>query len=177
MNLLEALSLALLAALAGCSKPEPVIVLDGAWDVESARNACAGASDWFQENSALIARFGCERFISCQPMTVIVNACRRDPDQQVQEFEAELAAEFAAAAECASVHLVNLASPNERNMTASDAMKRQHWNLGLDFSPGAPKQQWTMTNSGDQSSFTQGEGDPHEMAVGTCTVIRQAGAG
>ena len=167
------LAFALLAALTGCGKPQPAIVLDSGWDAESAQRACEGASDWFRQNAVLITRVGCERFISCQPMTVLVNACSRDPIQQVRDFEAELAKQLAATPECRSLPLIIPANPGA-NQAASDAMKRQHWSLGLDFSPGAQKQQWTMTNSADQMSFAQGEGDPQEIAVEVCTLARLA---
>ena len=167
-----ALAFALAAALAGCGKPEPVIVLDSAWDAESAKSACEGARDWFRENAVFISRFGCERFVSCRPMSVIVNACVRDPVAQVREFEAELATQLAATPDCRSVRLINPAIAQGRSQAATEALKGKHWSLGLDFSPGAQKQQWTMTNTADQGSFTQGEGDAPEIAARICTLIR-----
>ena len=53
-------------------------------------------------------------------------------------------------------------------------MKGKHWSLGLDFSPGAQRQQWTMTHTADQGAFTQGEGDAPEIAARICTLIRAA---
>ena len=177
MKRFGAVSLALVTALAGCGKPEPVVVLDSEWNVDSAIGACTGANRWHQENAWLISRFRCEKFISCQSMTAIVNACLRDPVQQVREFEAELAAQFAATSECGSIHLINPTTSHEKNKAASDALKRPHWSLGLDFSPGAEKQQWTMIHSVDQIPIAQGEGDPHEIAMKACAAVRQTGAG
>ena len=157
--------------------PEPVLVLDSAWDVDAAKSACAAASDWFRENAGLVARYGCERFLSCQPMTVIADACARDPVREVREFEVALAAQFAATPECATVRLVDLAGPREAGKAAAAAMRHPHWSLGLDFSPGARAQQWTMSNSADRASYAQGEGDPHDIAAQACAAIRAAGAG
>jgi hypothetical protein len=122
----------------------------------------------------MISRFGCERLISCRPMTVIADACRRDPVQQVREFEAALAAQFARSSECTSVRLVDLASPRGKDGAASDAVRGPHWSLGLDFSPGARRQHWTMFHTGDPSLFAQGEGEPGEIAAQACAAAHQA---
>ena len=108
-------------------------------------------------------------------MKVVVDACLRDPDQQVREFESELANQLAATPECKSIRLINHSDPDAANRIGAGTM-RKHWSLGLDFSPGAPKQQWTMMNSTDQVSLAQGEGDPHEIATRICEALRQPGA-
>jgi hypothetical protein len=109
-------------------------------------------------------------------MMVVVNACMSDPVQQVREFEADLAAQFARASECKSVRLINLASTNDSRKAGSGAVDKLHWSLGVDFSPGAQKQQWTMMHTPDQNAFTQGEGDPGEIAAKVCAIVRQEGA-
>jgi hypothetical protein len=170
------LAFAWVIAVAGCSKPEPVVVLDGRWSADVAQGACTEASTWYLRNAALISRYGCERIISCRALLAVANACARDPVQQVREFEAELAAAFAGNAECNAVRFVSSATPPEGSKAASLPAGRPYWSLGLDFSPGATKQQWSMVQSADQTAFVSGEGDPGEIAGRVCAIVRREDA-
>jgi hypothetical protein len=170
------LAFAWVIAVAGCSKPEPVVVLDGRWSADVAQGACTDANTWYQRNTALISRYGCERIVSCRSLMAVVNACVRDPVQQVREFESALASAFAGNAACTAVRFVNSTSSPDGSKAASDPVGRQYWSLGLDFSPGATKQQWSMLHSPDQTAFVAGEGDPGEIAGRVCAIVRQEDA-
>ena len=99
-----------------------------------------------------------------------------DPVQDVRMFEYNLATEFASNPDCSSVQFVHFMSPDEKNKAASDALQEQHWMLMLDYNPGVQKQHWSMVRSADRSAFTQGEGDPKEIARKACAIVKQRGA-
>ena len=98
-----------------------------------------------------------------------------DPVQDVRRFENDLATEFASNAECRSVQFVHFSDPKENSKVASNAMQKQHYNLSLDFSPGARKQQWKMLSSSN-GAFTQGEGGPQEIVKKVCFIVNEQGA-
>jgi hypothetical protein len=158
------------------SKPKPFVVLDGWWNADFAKETCARANNWRGENAALISQVGCDKVTSCREMAVIVEACMHDPVQQVREFEAELTTQFAADAECSSVQLVYFKSPDEKNKAVLDTSLKERWNLGLNFSPGSRKQQWSIVHSPDHSASMQGKDEPIEIARKVCTIVRQRGA-
>ena len=166
----------LLVVLVGCSKPAPVVVLDGWWSADFAKETCLRANEWHRENAALISKVGCDKITSCREMMPVVEACVLDPVQDVRRFENDLATEFASNAECRSVQFVHFSDPNESRKVASDAMQKQHYSLSLDFSPGARRQQWKMLSSPNRSAFTQGEGSPQEIAKKVCFIVKEQGA-
>jgi len=172
------LALALWIALAGCSEPErgSVVALDHAWNVDFARNACTEAAAWHKENAGMISRFGCERLVSCKPMTTVAKACQRDPELQVREFEAALGAQFAQMEPCRSIRLVDAAGAQEKGKAARQAKQKEYWNLSVDFYPGALKQEWTMIHAAEQVSVINGEGEPGEIAVDVCAAVRASSA-
>ena len=169
-------SFALMAALGGCNKPTPVVVLDGWWNADYAKNRCESAKAWQRENAEFISQFGCEKVTSCPDMMPIVEACVLDPVQDVRMFEDKLATEFAANPDCSAVQFIRFTSPDEKSKAASDALQEQHWMLMLDYSPGAQKQYWSMVRSADRSAFTQGEGGPDEIVRKVCAIVSQRGA-
>src|SRR5450755_264609 len=172
----EMLAFSLSLALAGCGEPTPVVVLDGWWNADFARETCRHAKEWSRENAALIGQAGCERVASCREMLPIVEACAVDPVQDVRRFENDLATEFASSAECHSVHLVHFGDPKESSRAASDAMQKAYYSLSLDFKPGARKQQWRMLSPPTRTAFTQGEGTPPEIAGKVCFIVKEQGA-
>jgi hypothetical protein len=169
------LSLLLIVVLVGCGKPTPVVVLNGWWNVDYAKNGCESANKWHQENAALISQVGCDQVASCRELMPIVEACALGVVEDVRRFENDLTTEFAANAECRSVQFVYFSGPDNTNKMVSDAMKKQHYLLMLYYKPGARKQQWSMKRS-DQSDLTQGEGNPEEIAKKVCSIAKEQGA-
>ena len=169
------LSFLLIVVLVGCSKPTPVVVLDGWWNVDYAKNACESANKWHQENAALISQVGCDQVASCRELMPIVEACALGVVEDVRRFENDLTTEFAANAECRSVQFVYFSGPDNTSKMVSDAMKKQHYLLMLYYKPGARKQQWSMKRS-DQSDLTQGEDNPEEIAKKVCSIAKEQGA-
>lgn len=172
---LLALSFLLVTAMLGCSKEPPVVVLDGWWNVDYAKNACQSAKAWYQENVKYITQLGCERITSCQEIMPTVEACGIDPSQDVRSFEDILAAEFASNSDCNSVQFVHFKSPNEVNKATSEAMKKKYWSLMLDYRPGSKNQHWSLVRL-EPSAFTQGEGGPKEIAKKVCSIVKEQGA-
>lgn len=170
------LSFLLIVVLVGCDKPKPVVVLDGWWDVDYAKQWCSQANHWHQENAALVAQVGCDKVTSCPEMMTIADACTPDPIQEVRKFENDLATEFASSEECRFVQFVYFSDPKGSSKAASDAMQKLHYSLSLDFIPGARKQQWKMLSSPNISAFTQGEGSPQEIAKKVCFIVKERGA-
>jgi hypothetical protein len=176
MKQLRTLSFLVVVVLVGCDKPQPVIVLDGWWNADYAKDICERAQAWHRENAALISQFGCDKVTSCPEMMPRVEACVHDPVQEVRTFEDKLATEFAANPDCSSVQFVHFESPGDKSKSASDALQKQHWFVGLDYIPGAWRQQWWMERSPDHSAHTQGEGNPNEIARKICAIVNQRGA-
>jgi hypothetical protein len=170
------LPLLLIVALVGCNKPKPVVVLDGWWNADYAKEACRHANEWHRENAALISEVGCDKAASCREMMPVVEACVLDPVQGVRIFEDELETAFASDSKCGSVQLVRFRNPDEKSKVASDVLQKQHWMLMLDYTPGARKQQWRMIRSPDHSANHQGMGSPDEIAGKVCTIVSQRGA-
>jgi hypothetical protein len=170
------LSLTLCLVLVGCNKPTgPVVVLDGWWTADYAKEVCRSAGAWYKDNVAYISQFGCERITACPEMMITVKACASDPVQDARRFENDLVTQFAANAECSAVQFVNFRNPDENDPAVSNAMKGPYWFLILDYKPGAPKQQWTMQRNPGFTS-TQGAGNPKEIAKRACFIANEQGA-
>jgi hypothetical protein len=171
------LSLLLIVALVGCNKPKPVVVLDGWWNADYAKETCRHANEWYRENTKFISEVGCDKTTSCREMMPIVEACALDPVQDVRIFEEKLATAFASNPECESVQVVLFKNPYEGSKVASDALHEKHnWVLGLDYNPGARKQKWWMERPPYHGAQPQGEGTPDEIAKKVCTIVSQRGA-
>ena len=169
------LSFLLIVVLAGCSKPTPAVVLDGRWDVDYVKKVCVNVNKWHQENAALISQVGCARVTSCRELMSIVGACAFGAVEDMRWFETDLATQFAANAECRSVQFVYFSGPDDTSKAVSDAMKKEHYFLRLDYRPAARKQPWSMKRS-DRSALTQGEGTPEEIAKKVCSIAKKRGA-
>lgn len=168
--------LAVLATCVSCSKPKPTVVLDRWWSTDFAKETCRQANNWHRENAEFIARFGCPSVTACPEMMPRVEACALDPTPEVLGFETELATQLAADSRCSAVRFVIFNGPDDSDKVASDAMRGPHWGLLLDFEPGAQKQQWKMIRNPDLNAFTQGVGDPKEIATTVCAVVKERGA-
>jgi hypothetical protein len=155
---LAALLLSLLA-LAGCGRPNEVVVLDGWWSADFARSMCESVK---QSPEA----FSTSNF----------DACVLDPTPDVRRFEIDLATQFAANSECSSIEFVSFTDPRQANRKASEAVGKQHWSLSLNYLPGATKQPWSMIHAPEMSTFTQGEGDPEAIAKKVCSIVKGRGA-
>ena len=166
----------LVVIFAACGKPSPVVVLDGWWNTDFAKEACRSANVWHRENAALISQVGCDKVTACPETMPVVEACVLDPVQDVRTFENDLATEFASNAECRSVQFVYFSDPKSSSKASSDAMAKPHYSLSLDFTPGARRQQWKMISSPKSGSFTQGEGNAEEIAKKVCFIVKEQGA-
>lgn len=164
------------AVLASCAKAPPTVVLDSWWNTDYAKNTCSAATSWYNQNAALISKVGCSSVTSCKDMMPRVNACRFDNTGGVHDFETSLATAFAANPKCSGVSFVKFAGPQHATSAASEASKRQHWSLMLDFTPGAAKQDWSLVRLGKQESFAKGTGGAEEIAQKVCAITRNVGA-
>jgi len=90
MKQTASLVFALSSTAAGCSKPKPVVVLDGWWNADFAKNSCVQTNHWQRENADIIARVGCAAVTACPEMMRRFEGCAGDPVQEVREFETEL---------------------------------------------------------------------------------------
>jgi hypothetical protein len=169
-------SIVLLLALAtaGCTKPELVVVLDGWWNADFAKNSCTQAKKWYEENAALITQFGCAKIVACPEMMRRFEACIVDPVQEVRQFEIELATQFAADPHCNGVRFVSFKGPTD-NPKADEAMQGPYFMLGLDFEPGALEQHWWMVKMPDRT-ITQGLGNPKDILDAVCSIVKERGA-
>ena len=161
---------------ASCGKPKPTIVLDGWWNVDYAKTACAQANQWNRDNAALISQVGCSSVAACSEMMPMVEACASDPSPQVLEFQTELATELASDLACSGVRFVTFEGPGKADKALADLMQGPHWGLLLDFKPGARQQSWSMLRSPGLNAFTKGAGNPKEIATKVCAVVRERGA-
>ena len=165
--------LSLLSIVIGCDKPNPVVVLDDWWDVDYAKNVCAAAISWNQENAKLVADAGCDSVTACPEMTPRVEACKVDPVGNLNAFEMELETQFAANPLCKGIQFARFAGPGENNSTVSQATQNEHWFLSLNYVPGAHRQPWAMIKS---LAVTTGEGDAKEIAESVCSIATERGA-
>ena len=139
--------LSFVVAVAGCGKPQPLIVLDSWWDIDYAKQLCKGR-----------------------------NPCFPDPVQGVRDFETELATQFAAQTTCHLVQFVRFNGPDNADKTAIDATNKEHWSLSLNFMPGTPKQQWQMDQSANKAIVMHGAGTPSDIAKEVCSIVNGHGA-
>jgi hypothetical protein len=176
MKQLASLVLGVSVAVAGCTKAKPVVIPDGWWSADFAKETCTQANEWHRENAPLIAQVGCSAVTACPEMIRRVEACATDVVQSVREFETELATQLAADPACSTVSFARFNGPDDADQAAADAMQGPHWSLMLFFEPGAARQSWSMLRSPDQNAFTKGEGDPKEIARTVCSIIKERGA-
>jgi hypothetical protein len=130
----------------GCTRKEPVVVVDDWWNVDYAKNGCA------------------MRAVTEEP-------CVGDPVAEVRRFEAQLGAIFASDPSC---HGVVVASYEGPHSARSKAASIADWQLMLDFILGEASQSWSMIRFVD-SSYNTGNGNPKEIAHSICVVVKQAG--
>lgn len=134
--------LSFIVVVAGCSKPQPLIVLDSWWDIDYAKQLCNGR-----------------------------NPCFPDPVQGVRDFETELATQFSAQTICHSVQFIRFYGPENADKAAIDATNKEHWSLSLNFIPGTSKQQWQMVQSAKKAFVMHGAGTPNDIAKEVCSIV------
>jgi hypothetical protein len=164
MKRLVALPLLLVVALAGCSKPKPVVVLDSWWNASNAKKICDTSKQWMQVSQGLIAQKGCAEVKSCPEMTVRSNACATSPTGGLEDFEAKLSAQLAA---CSGIKFMQFRDPNQQREATADAA--QQWQLMIQFEPGAASQAWTL--SGPSSEYARAVGAPEDVATQVCRIV------
>jgi hypothetical protein len=139
------LILAVLPPSVGCTRKEPVVVVDDRWNVDSAKNGCS------------------MRAITEEP-------CVGDPVAEVRSFEAQLGTFVASDPSCQGVVLADYKS---RDSTPARAASIADWQLTLDFISGEASQSWSMIRHLD-SSYNTGNGNPGEIAHTICAVVKEA---
>lgn len=164
------------AILTGCAKAPPTVVLDSWWNTDYAKSVCRTATDWYKQNAALISQVGCSTVTSCKDMMPQVNACMFDSTGGVHDFEISLSTAFAADPACSKVSFVVFSGPQHVTSAESEALKRSHWSLMLDFTPGAKQQDWSLVRLGKQHSFAKGNGHIAEIARQVCAIARNVSA-
>jgi hypothetical protein len=154
MKTLRLLPLLMLLLSLGCQKKEStIIVLDGWWNVDYAKNGCQMSG-------------GCV-----------------DPTYEVHDFESQIASHVASDATCQGVQFVRLNNPKDNDPAVAKAMALPHWFLMLNYNVGERKQSWNMHRSGDKKkypefgagAFTAGEGNPKEIAHTVCSIVTGKG--
>jgi hypothetical protein len=159
--------------LTACSKPRPVVVLDGWWNVDYAKEACRSARTWVTNNATAVAQVGCDRYVSCREMTRRNDACVPDNTGGVREFQVALGTQVATLAQCHDIRFIHFDSPTGTSNTSSDALRGAHWALTLDFVPGATKQPWTLI--GPAMEKTAGEDTVAQIAAKVCAIAEHRG--
>lgn len=153
---------------------KPIVIYDGWWAVDYAKDSCSSAMAYEKENKALIAQLGCAAITSCPEMTPRVDACRFDPTGGLGSFQIRLSSQFASDSSCIGVQYGYYAGPGvQSSKELVEADSQPHWGLIVDFIPGAAKQPWNMIHG---STMHEGEGTPREIAAKVCAIARGNGA-
>jgi len=132
-------------ALFGCSKPEPVVVLDSWWSVDMAKQSCARLAPQDADGCVL----------------------------DMRAFEREVIAQFAATKECAAVSLLVSYGPTDKEQSTIPALPDTFWKLSLDYVPDARKQHWTMIGSPGPDTIHEGAESSARIAKAVCIIVNQ----
>ena len=148
---MKAIALSLLCIFAfssGCTRREPIVVLDDWWNVDFAKNGCemrAGSND----------------------------PCIGDPVMEVHDFESQLRTFFASDPLCHGVVLAGFGPTQAASRAASEAdTSKEDWQLMLGFRVGESSQSWTLVHHAQAST---GQGPPKDTVHAVCAVVKQTG--
>lgn len=167
MKRLVALSLLAIVALAGCSKPKPVVVLDSWWSAGAAKRICESAKTWVETNKAGIAQIGCDKVKACPDMMARAQACSASPTGGLEAFEAKIADQLT---KCAGIQFVQFRYPgDQQGRTGQDIPQ---WQLMIEYDPIQTAQVYTLT--GPASQYVRASATADDIAAQVC---RAAGAG
>jgi hypothetical protein len=144
---MKTMVLLLAMTLAGCSKPQQVIVLDSWWNIDYAKQWCKGKA-----------------------------VCLPDPVSGVKDFERELKTQFAAQEACKVIKFVQYDGPQDASANASYAASKEHWNLSINYNLDQTKQMWQILNSTLKSDVFQGEDVPAQAAITICNIVNKKGS-
>jgi hypothetical protein len=169
------LSMLFAALLSDCGRSKAVVVLDDWRSRKYTKERCSEALQWLKDNAESIQEWGCESVTPCQDLTALTSNCSGVPEQQVRDFEAELATEFSSDPTCHDVTLLTLNDPKENNTAATRALGQPHWLLALEFIPGAKQQAWNLMRSPD-FSYMKGVGRSEEIVRKVCAIATNRGA-
>ena len=179
MRFLEICVLALmsLAVMLPGARAEPLnlIVIDEGKDLLSALGQCERARDWegYPNNSALLEK-GCGSDGYCLYFKMVLHGCKFG---DIGKFQKELTAQFLTQPNCKGVRIAQLGYDNPEKL---DWMKKPHWTLNVDITPGETKHVWHMKPSDYEmrvsSSPPQGEGTAVEIVADVCAIAAQRGA-
>jgi hypothetical protein len=141
--------------------PSTVVILDGWWLTDYAKNACDYA----------------ERYARAFPTGgdyTVTDACRlHDPQGQVSEFGMSIRSEFVSSPACAGLTFGWFVSPNDTNPQIAAAM-RAHWVLIVSFMPGLAKHDWTLSRPDDGLPI-QGKDTARDIVRKVCTTVTGSG--
>jgi hypothetical protein len=144
-----------------------MILLDGWWMADYAKGWCE------QLNS--LPRAGDVALTASQ------SACAVDPIPEERDFEDRLAARFAVDPQCSGAAFIIWGGPEDKRQGAVEAMQQRHWQLIIDFKPGAAKHSWSIKESASDGGLgngaqTSGEGDATAIANMACAIVTKRGA-
>jgi hypothetical protein len=118
-------SLFLIVILTGCSsETQPIVILDGWWTPDFAKEACRIADP----------RFNGSEYVN------VVEACKFDAAEQARDFEMVIASQFAVDPLCKGVAFAKFSGPSDSN----PLFQKAHWTLILDYQPGYRNQHWSV---------------------------------
>jgi len=161
-----------------CAKAEEIIIiLDEGWSVDYAKGLCSEARYWKNSIGDGLRAVRCEENANCTLYSPILNACgENDVAREVHSYDDEVASRMAGHPQCAGFSIVQYGGPKaSAGEAVSVAMKKPHWTLSFDYSPGAKTQKWDMIHS-ITSAYVKGEGDPKETATNVCVAATGRGA-
>ena len=156
---------------------EKILVIDGWWDIDFAKNTCADANRILNEDKEIIKQSGCENVTACPELTKRSEACLLDNTGGIRDFESNLMTELASNPNCKSVHVIYFVGPAAGDNKEYDKVLDEfHYQLSLNFIPSEPSQEWQMTSSPKLTSYTKGTGTPQEIANKVCPIVIGTGA-
>ncbi len=162
-------------ALISCGEPEPIIVVDGWWNVDFARNACKTAANELKDKADEINLFGCKESTNCPANRAVIEACQPDPGKDVAQFQTAMMNALKSDPRCNGIRILYYDHPKTVNKEVVYAMDRKYNALLLNFVPGREKQSWSL-NPQESWPIAKGEDDPIAIAQKACMAIRMKAA-
>ena len=152
------------------------VVIDGWWSADYAGKACEQAKSFMNDDTmSRIRNFGCGAVDGCPEGMAQLAACTSGHDAKTlaHQFEDRLVRQFASSPACKGAAFARYDGPDAKPPSADDEalMRRPHWELGIDFRPGASTQSWSLQYLGEEHVF-QGESTTEaRMASEVCAIL------
>jgi hypothetical protein len=156
---------------------EKLIVLHRIDIVRHVKTSCETAA--FVLSAPVCESPGELRDSTCLEMKALDAICKSSSSvlsDEVRSFEDEVLAQLGVNSACKGVVIAQLEGPDTKLPEAIDHRmgKEGTWGLAIDFTHGAPTQEWKMAMA-TSSSVTKGEGDPKAIARDICSVAAGRG--